>query len=480
MSITNALSNAVSGISAASRRAQVTSNNIANASTEGYARQTVSTVQDVVAGRGNGVLVAPTSRSTDAPLTASRREAEGQANGSQAHATASRTLADTLSGSGSLFDRLSALETSLRGVTETPESVALQERSVTAAKQVASAFGDVSDTIQTERTNADHAIADAVNEVNVALKEIESLNGAIASALGNSSTAAAYEQRRDDQIDIVAGHLSIRLLSRENGQVAVLTDKGVTLVDSRARELEFQPTNVVTADMDYRSGAGPLSGLTVDGKELSPQSGPQANEGGRIAGLFEARDGTLVDATTEIDALASDIIDRFEATGIAGADGRGLFTDNGAALSSPATPGLASRIAINERVDPAQGGQAWRIRDGLDAATQGASANSTHAQSLLDAMTETRITSGSLTRAASASGLAGELGSLFESRTQALEDTAANDLTRFSTLETAEADVIGVDIDQELQNLILIEQAYGANAKVIQVADRLVQRLLEI
>jgi len=480
MSISNALSNAVSGMSAASQRAQVTANNIANASTEGYARQSVNSVQDVVAGRGNGVLTSPTTRVSDPALTANRREAQSDTNGSQAQATAARTLADTFEGSGSLFDRVSALESALRGVTETPESGALQERSVATAGQVADAFATVSNTIKTERTSADRGIGDAVADVNAALKEIESLNASITSArVGNVSTAA-FEQQRDTQLDIVAGHIPIRLMPRDGGQVAVLTDKGVSLLDNTARTLEFQESNVVTADMDYRSGAGPLSGLTVGGVDITPGAGGQGSDSGLIAGLFETRDGTMVEANTELDAFAADMIGRFETAGIAGADGRGLFTDNGAALSSPFTAGLAGRMTLNEQVDPAQGGSAWRIRDGLDAATQGASSSSSHAQGLLDAMTESRVTTGSLSRAASASGLAGDLGSLFESRGQALEDSAASDLTRFTTFDLAETSAIGVDLDVELQNLILIEQAYGANAKMIQVADSLVQRLLEI
>jgi len=480
MSITSALSNAVSGLNAASRRSEVTAHNIANATTEGYARQGVSASQQVTGGRGAGVLIANgATRATDAPLTASRREAQGEANGSEVLATASRALADSVGGTGSLFDRISALETTLRGVSETPESAPLQERAVSAAGQVVSAFGEVSKTIETERTTADHTIARTVDEVNGALKEVETLNRYIGQETVRGGNPAPYEQQRDEQLDIVAGHMSIRLMPRDNGQVAVLTDKGVTLLDSVAHTLEFDRTNVVTSEMDKRGGTGALSGLSVDGVDITPGA-EDGSVGGTIAGLFEVRDGDLASANTEVDALAADIIGRFEATGIAGADGRGLFTDAGAALGSPAAPGLAGRIALNERVDPAQGGESWRIRDGLDAAAPGATSGSDHATRMLDAMAEARITGGSLSRPGTAAGLAGDLGSLFETRGLATEDAAAGDLSRFSLLRNSETAAIGVDLDQELQNLILIEQAYGANAKVIQVADRLVQRLLEL
>ncbi len=480
MSLTSALSNAVTGMSAASRRAEITSHNIANATTEGYARQSVESLQRVSAGRGAGVALSATARETDPRLTASRREAESEAGGSQVQAASSRVVADVFDGSGALFESVAALENSLRSVSEMPESSALQERVVSNADQVVTAFADIAGTIQAERTAADGAIEAAVGKVNTALVAIEKLNGQIGIARVNGRDSASLEQQRSDQLDVVAQNIPIRTMTRDNGQLAILTDRGVTLLDGQAKELEFSPITFVTADMDYRAGGSPLSGLTVEGIEISPGNGYRSSDTGTIAGLFEARDGSLVDTIAEVDAVAADLVSRFETAGIAAADGRGLFTDAGAALSPPAAPGLAGRLALNERVDPGQGGEVWRIRDGLDAAAPGATVNGTHAQALLDVMTEARLSGGSLARPASAAGLAGDLGALFEQRSQTLEDIAAADRSRLSTVQAAETTVIGVDIDQELQNLILIEQAYSANAKVIEVADRLVQRLLEI
>ena len=47
------------------------------------------------------------------------------------------------------------------------------------------------------------------------------------------------------------------------------------------------------------------------------------------------------------------------------------------------------------------------------------------------------------------------------------------------TLKTLEA-AGGVDTDQEMQKLLLIEQSYAANARVIQTIDELMQMLLRI
>jgi flagellar hook-associated protein 1 FlgK len=38
----------------------------------------------------------------------------------------------------------------------------------------------------------------------------------------------------------------------------------------------------------------------------------------------------------------------------------------------------------------------------------------------------------------------------------------------------------GIDTDRELQMLLLVEQHYGANARVVQAVDGMLQRLMEI
>lgn len=57
MSMASALNNAVSGLTASSRMAEVVSSNIANAMTEGYARRELSLSSDTLGGTGGGVQI---------------------------------------------------------------------------------------------------------------------------------------------------------------------------------------------------------------------------------------------------------------------------------------------------------------------------------------------------------------------------------------------------------------------------------------
>ncbi|MEM7683684.1 MAG: flagellar hook-associated protein FlgK, partial [Pseudomonadota bacterium] len=79
MSISGSFSNALSGLNVTGRLAEVASNNLANALTKGYARQSVDISAQALEGRGAGVRVDQVVRNSAPELTATRRLADGDA-----------------------------------------------------------------------------------------------------------------------------------------------------------------------------------------------------------------------------------------------------------------------------------------------------------------------------------------------------------------------------------------------------------------
>ena len=158
----------------------------------------------------------------------------------------------------------------------------------------------------------------------------------------------------------------------------------------------------------------------------------------------------------------------------------GFFTDQGLALDPLAETGLAGRIALNSLVEPGSGG-VWRIRDGLNAVTQGPVGDASLLQGITDALNTATLPSStalapvSKTFIAQVSDYSSNVASarVFAENEQVF---AANRNTVLRELELSK----GVDTDQELQNLMLIEQHYTANAKVMQTVDDLMERLLSI
>jgi flagellar hook-associated protein 1 FlgK len=159
-----------------------------------------------------------------------------------------------------------------------------------------------------------------------------------------------------------------------------------------------------------------------------------------------------------------------------------MFTDGGANADVSTLNGLSGRIVINAAVDPAQGGAIWRIRDGIGAVAPAATGSDSFVRAMISAMSDSRPThaalqsSGSLSASESAAHLASLAGG---ARASAVgQHTASSALSQ--ALYDAEKFETGVDTDRELQNLLIIEQAYAANARVLQTINQMIQRLMEL
>ena len=178
------------------------------------------------------------------------------------------------------------------------------------------------------------------------------------------------------------------------------------------------------------------------------------------------------------------MVERFQSTETdptLGTGAAGLFTDSGTAFDSVDETGLAGRLAINDLVDPAAGGGLWKLRDGLGAIVPGPVGHAAGLAGLQQALNSLVApqSGGFLTAARSMPELAAEfLSFVGQAHQSALSDTSFS-AARHSSLKTLELQN-GVDTDQEMQSLLLIEQAYAANARVIQAVDEMLQSLTRI
>ncbi|MEO0398803.1 MAG: flagellar hook-associated protein FlgK [Pseudomonadota bacterium] len=486
MTISQALSAATSGLSVSSRRAAVVSSNISNALTPGYSRREVTSVEKITAGVGLGVEISGIQRASDPALTASRRAAVGDSSRDTVIADTQSKLTGLLGGpeeAFSFFSIIDDFEQSLSDLRETPESTTQQQNAVVAAQQVTRTFNQIASEANQTRFDADSAISRRVDEVNSALEQIASLNGEISTSAAAARDTSALEDQRHVLIDRVAEIIPVREVPQSSGQIHLITNEGVFLLTTEAKQLEFTRSTVIAPTDSLTNGD--LSGLAVEGVDITPGQGNAFSVGGgEIAAQFAVRDEITVEFTEQLDGLAADLIDRFsdptvDPTLTGGAPG--LFTDNGAALADPYDAGLAGRIAVNDAVVPENGGEVWRMRDGIGAAAAGTPGNSAVISSLLDGMRSDRaINATGFAVAMSSVDAAAELSSLRAGASLAADTQAATSTARADGLIDAELEATGVDTDLELQNLLSIEQSYAASARVISVIDRMLAALLEI
>ena len=484
MTISGALSNALSGLTAAARMADVVASNTANAMTEGYARREVELAARALGAEGAGVRVVSVSRMTNEVMLQDQRLADAAKQNAALRAnflTRVEGLIGNPGDGGSLSGRLSSLETSLIEATSRPDSEARLRLVLSAAQGVAEQLNSVSDSLQQMRMDADKQLGAQVSRLNEALGQIDRLNAQIMAHRASGHDANALMDQRQALVDEISAIVPVRQAARDHDQIALFTPGGAILLEGSPARIGFAPVGVITPDMTQASGA--LSGLTINGQPVrSTEDGLLG--GGTLGALFALRDELAPAAQSQIDAFARNLVSRFQDPTLdptLNPGDPGLFTDGGGALDITGEVGLAGRIEINALVDPDQGGALWRLRDGIGAAAPGEVGNSALLNALGSALATPQIAaSGSFgTAARDAQGLAAELLSDLSAERQSAEATHSFNAARHETLHQQVLSD-GVDTDHEMQMLLQIERAYSANAKVVQTVDALIQQLLEM
>ncbi|WP_171175484.1 flagellar hook-associated protein FlgK [Ruegeria sp. HKCCD8929] len=483
MSISTAFHNALSGLSAASRASVVVSDNIANALTPGYTRRSLEVATSHVT--GNGVQVVGVNRHDAPVLTANRRSADA----GYAHAKATseffsglEQLVGTANDPNSITNKLTNFESSLISAASMPESATRLDTAVTEARHLANAINDASEGLRRRRSDADRRIGQQVDRLNTALKDVEDLNARLSKIRAAGGNVAALLDQRQVLVDEINEIVPVNIVARDNDRIALYSDGGAILLDDRAAELSFDLTGDTMPHMTV--GNGLLSGLEINGRPVATSGGTSAIRGGSLAAQFEIRDELAIEAQQDLDALARDLIERFETPGLdptVAATDVGLFTDDGSRFDPAVEIGLAGRLALNTVVDPDNGGDSWKLRAGLGATVPGAPGDARQLKAFGDALTTvrtlptTRFGTGSLTAADISEGLLSRVGQ--DANTTAGRMAFAS--TTRTELERIEKEQ-GVDTDTELQRMMQIEQAYAANARIIETVDELMDTLLRL
>lgn len=482
MSISQAFSNALTGLSANSRMAEVVSSNLANAMTDGYARRTVELSSQDLGGHGAGVRVDGITRQINRAVLSDRRNAGAAMSGVDAMTDMLRRVEDLIGGSGEntgLAADVARLEEAFVAAGADPASPIRLEAIVDRLSDLATALNRAGDSVQTFRQEVDAQISAQIETLNTSLEQVAKLNGDITRAIYSGLDPSALIDQRQIVIDRVAELVPLREMDRQGGQVALVGLGGIVLLDGKPNPFEFAPSPTIEAGMSFDSGA--LSGITRRGEPIDTVGGLRKFAGGAIEASLRLRDEVLPQTQEGLDRFARDLLERFahssrDPTLAPGAPG--LFTDAGIAFDPLDEMGLSSRISVNSLLVPSQGGDPALVRDGLGSAGIGSVGNAAQIDRWLQAL-EARLTAAPGLPSEDTAGRVADLQSRMSTARINMEDRLAFESARWETLREKELSY-GVDSDQEMQTLMQIEQAYSANARVIQTLDSMIRTLMEI
>ena len=277
MSISQSLNNALTGLTAASRAAELVSNNVANANTESYGRREIELSARALGTQGAGVTVDGVARMVDQVVLRDRRLADASAGQSDTKAqffVKLERLLGTPDDPASLAGRTATLEASLVEAASRPDSQPRLQAVVDNAQSLADHYNTVADGIQQTRMDAESQIALQVADLNSALSQIKDLNERVVRAQQVDRDSSALLDQRQKIIDQIASIVPLKTVQHEFGRVELRTTNGAMLVDRDAAKIGFTRVNTIVADMTMASGA--LNGLTLNGKaiEITGDRGP--------------------------------------------------------------------------------------------------------------------------------------------------------------------------------------------------------------
>jgi flagellar hook-associated protein 1 FlgK len=311
MSLTQALSAAISGLKANQAGLALVSSNVANADTPGYVRKTVSQVATAGNGTGISVNVTGVQRELDTYVQRQLRVENSGASYADTLAQSFSQLQDvygTPGSSNTLESVYNSFTNALQTLSSSPDDTAAQSSVLSAAQLLTQQLNQSSDSIQAMRGDAELGIADAVTKANQAMSQIADLNHRIAASSQSDSATATMLDQRDAYVDQLSQLMDINVIKGDNNQISVFTNSGVQLVGNNASQIKFDPQGTMTAASAWSSdptkrNVGTLSLVSPTGGSVDLIESHSIRSG-QIAAYLQMRDQTLVQAQSQLDAIA--------------------------------------------------------------------------------------------------------------------------------------------------------------------------------
>ena len=283
---------------------QTTSNNIANANTPGYSRQ--STMQADAPSQftgsgffGKGVNVTTVARAYNALLTT-------QAVGTASTAAADSARLDQLKqlqgvfpiGASGLGAAAGSFLNSFVDVSNNPSDASARQVALSQAQQLGSSFAAAGDQLSALQTGLVQTVKTSVASLNDMAKQVAALNQQISASRGSGQAPNQLLDQRDQLVSKIAGLVNVTSIPADDGSVGLFIGGGQNLVlGTNANTVQavpdtFDPSKVMLA---LNNGG---TATTIPSNSLS---------GGSLSGLLEFQNNDLTAAKNLIGQLATSI-----------------------------------------------------------------------------------------------------------------------------------------------------------------------------
>jgi flagellar hook-associated protein 1 FlgK len=425
-----------------------TSNNIANANTPGYSRQTVDLAEVAPAEYGGNLIGGGVeiqqivSQRSGLLQTQLDQETQQQSkyNSYLGSMQQVQALFNETSGAG-LQSSISGFFNSVQQLSTSPSDTSLREGVLTSAQNMAQAFSSTASNLVSAQRNADSSLTQSVNQVNSLTSQIAQLNGEVSSATNTGQNPGTSVDQRDQLINQLSGLIDVSEIPAGNGSLTLTTTGGADLV-------------VGNQNFQLSTQADPSTGFQhvySDGSDITASI-----TGGALGGAIQARDTTLPSILSSLDSLASGIENSVNSVNQAGTDLNGA--PGGNFFVPPPTGGTGAALDMSVAItNPAK----------IAASSDGSTGDNSNLTAMLNVQNQA-IVNGQ-TPLGAYSSLVFQIGNDVSTAQSEVSGSQA----LIQQIQNQIGSISGVNINEEAANLIQFQQAYQAAAQVASVINSL-------
>lgn len=442
------------GLFASNRNIDVAGQNIANANTPGYTRQRAElepiAFEKNGLSTGLGVNVTTVKQLQDDLVEQRLRQAESDLGGLNEQSKIYKQLETLLvSNTGNDLDKLvSGFFNEFSSLSNNPESSALRYNVLNAAQNLTSKFQELSSGLSQIQTDIGSEASDKLDQINTLLQDVAKLNQQVAEGqVAGQPDNNAIDLRRQ-RLSELSNLADLNISYNDNNQADVRIGNVVVLTGNNASTLNLE-TDTINNIIRVRVNSGRSIQSNIGG-----ELGALADSFGTIVPEFEQKLDTLAEnLVTKVNALHRQGYNLNDQTGV------NFFNpDYTSASDIEINATVASdpnRIAASDsQGEPGNSEIAKQIGGLLEASN--AIDGSSFIEYTLDVISETGFALNSI------------------------ETRIASTQSSMTMLEQQRASVSGVNLDEELANIIKYQNAYQASARVISTAQRMYDTLLNM
>ena len=449
MSSLNAtLSMATQSMLAQELELQVTNNNIANANTAGYTRETVNLaqadpIQEGFLSVGTGVTVEGIQSLSDTLLTMRIQQQTSDESKATAQVNALDEVQTLFPSSGtSVSTALSGFFTSLSALSTDPSNSADRQTVMSDAQTLVQQFNSVSSGLTETTTGLNTTVQTDVTQINQLSAQAATLNQQLVEQTAAGQSTGTVSDQLNEAESQLAALTNISVIHTTQGD-SITTGAGTALV-------------LGTQSYALQTATGTDGNIQV--LDSSNTNITSTISSGDLGGVLEVRDTQIPSLLTSLDTLANQFATAFNAAQAKGYDETGNAGTN--LFTVPSTvAGSAAAISL-----VTTSGSAIAASSVSGAGASGDNENLVN----LTAIQNSALASGESATTMS-SNLVYQVGTLTANATA--EQTAVQ--TSLTSLTSQESSVAGVSVDEESANLLRFQQAYEAAAKVISTIQTL-------